>query len=71
MVVLRTAVLAAGPGVRLYQKKKERMIELENSIEDLAGAVLDLENNADEWADWWDDWKSFLQRLFNRLRYLQ
>ena len=33
-------------------KKKERMTELENKIEDLAGAVLDLENNADEWADW-------------------
>ena len=52
-------------------KKKERTKELENKIADLAGAVLDLENNADEWADWWGDWKSFLQRLFNRLRYLQ
>ena len=47
------------------------MKELENKIEDLAGAVLDLENNADEWAHWWDDWKRVLQHLSNRLRYLQ
>ena len=72
MVVLPTAVLAAGPGVKLCQKKeKELMKALENKIEDLAGAVLDLENNADEWTLWWDAWKSFLQHLFNHLRYLQ
>ena len=52
-------------------KKKEWMKALETNIEDLAGAVLDLENNADEWTLWWDAWKSFLQHLFNRLRYLQ
>ena len=52
-------------------KKKEWMKALENKIEDLAGAVLDLENNADEWTIWWGAWKRFLQHLFNRLRYLQ
>ena len=48
---------------------KERMDELEN--EDLEGAVLDLEDNADQWSDWWDEWKIFLNRLWSRLRYLQ
>ena len=52
-------------------KRKERMKELEKKIEDLEGAVLDLEDNADQWTEWYDDWKSVFMRLFARLRYLQ
>ena len=47
------------------------MNELEKKIEDLEGAVLDLEDNADQWTNWYDDWKSFFMRLWARLRYLQ
>ena len=31
----------------------------------------DLEDNADQWTEWYDHWKSFFMRLFARLRYLQ
>ena len=55
---------------QVLSTNQERMKPFEKR-EDLEGAVLDLEDNADQWTDLWDDWKSFFQRLWNRLRYLQ
>ena len=52
-------------------KRQERTKELEKNIEDLEGAVLDLEDNADQWTNWYDEWKSVFNRLWARLRYLQ
>ena len=49
---------------------KARMAELEARIEDLEGAMLDLEDNADQWADWWDAWKKFLTPMWYRFRYM-
>ena len=50
---------------------RTQMAELEAHIVNLEGAMLDLEDNADQWADWWDAWKQFLNRLWCRLRYMQ
>ena len=50
---------------------RARMAELEARIVDLEGAMLDVEDNADQWADWWDAWKKFLTLLWYRFRYMQ
>ena len=50
---------------------KARMAELEARIEDLEGAMLDLEDNADQWAEWWDAWKQFLHVLWYRFSYMR
>ena len=45
------------------------LLRLKN--EDMAGAVLDLEDNGDQWSNGLDEWKIFLKCRWSRLRYLQ
>ena len=50
---------------------RARMAELEARIVDLESAMLDVEDNAYQWAEWWDAWKKFLNFQWYRFRYMQ